>query len=83
MKTKLLFTLLFVLFATICTSAFGGTKLVKISVEPREAAIYVDNVFVGNGFGEFPCPKKKNAVAVIRIECDGYLTINTKFCDAT
>lgn len=79
MKTKLLFTLLFVLFATICTSAFGGTKLVKISVEPREAAIYVDNVFVGNGFGEFPCPKKKNAVAVIRIECDGYLTINTKF----
>ena len=53
--------------------------MVKISVEPREAAIYVDNVFVGNGFGEFPCPKKKNSVAVIRVECDGYVTINTKF----
>ena len=79
MKQKVLLSLLFVLCATICSSAFGRTKMVKISVEPREAAIYVDNVFVGNGFGEFPCPKKKNSVAVIRVECDGYVTINTKF----
>ena len=79
MKQKLLLTMLLVLFTAICASAFGKTKIVKISVEPREAAIYVDNTFMGNGFAEFPCPKKKNSVAVIRIECDGYLTINTKF----
>ncbi len=79
MKQKLLLSLLFVLCTTISTTAFGRSKLVKISVEPREAAIFVDNIFVGNGYGEFPCPKKKNAVAVIRVECDGYLTINTKF----
>ncbi len=79
MKQKLLLTMLLMLFSIVQVSAFGRTKIVKISVEPREAAIYVDNTFVGNGYGEFPCPKKKNAVAVIRVECDGYLTINTKF----
>ena len=67
------------LVSAICITANAGTKIVKISVEPKEAAVYVDNVFVGNGYGEFPCPKKKNSVAVIRVECDGYLTINTKF----
>ena len=79
MKQKVLLSLLFVLCTTLCATALGKAKIVKISVEPREAAIYVDNVFMGNGFGEFPCPKKKNSVAVIRVECDGYLTINTKF----
>ena len=79
MNKKLLLTLLLITCSTICTTALAKTKIVKISVEPREAAIYVDNTFVGNGYGEFPCPKKKNSVAVIRVECDGYLTINTKF----
>lgn len=79
MKQRVLLTMLLVLCSAISAAAFGRTKIVKISVEPREAAIYVDNNFVGNGYGEFPCPKKKNAVAVIRVECDGFLTINTKF----
>lgn len=79
MRQKVLLTLLFVLCATISTTALGRSKIVKLSVEPKEAAIYVDNVFVGNGYGEFPCPKKKNSVAVIRVECDGFITINTKF----
>lgn len=79
MKQKVLLTILLVLCSAFWLPAFGGPKIVKISVEPREANIYVDNTFVGNGYGEFPCPKKKNAVAVIRVECDGYLTINTKF----
>lgn len=74
-----IFSLLLVLCTMMSVTAFGRTKIVKLSVEPREAAIYVDNTFVGNGYGEFPCPKKKNSVAVIRVECDGYLTINTKF----
>ena len=54
-------------------------KIVKVVVEPQEAAIYIDNVYVGAGFGEFPCPKKKNTVVVIRIECDGYKTINSRY----
>ncbi len=79
MKQKLLLTTLLALCTIISASAFGKTKMVKITVEPKEAAIYVDNTFMGNGFAEFPCPKKKNAIAVIRIECEGYTTINTKF----
>jgi hypothetical protein len=79
MKQKLLLLTMLLLLGTASNTAFARTKIVKITVEPPEAAIYVDNTFLGNGFGEFPCPKKKNSVAVIRIECDGYLTINTKF----
>lgn len=54
-------------------------RIIKINCEPAESAIYVDNVFVGNGYAEFTCPKKKNMVAIIKIECDGYRSINTKF----
>ena len=64
MRQKVLLTMLLMLCTAIGTSAFGRTKIVKVSVEPREAAIYVDNTFVGNGYGEFPCPKKKNAVGL-------------------
>ena len=49
MKQKVLLTMLLVLCTAICASAFGKTKIVKVSVEPSEAAIYVDNTFVGNG----------------------------------
>lgn len=79
MKQKLLLLTMLLLLSAVSNAAFARTKVVKISIEPRDAAIYVDNTFMGNGFAEFPCPKKKNAVAVIRVECDGYLTINTKF----
>lgn len=73
--------LLLVAFAIISTQNVDAKKerIIKISAEPAEAAIYVDNVFAGNGYGEFTCPKKKNQVAVIRIECEGYKTINTRF----
>ena len=27
------------------------SKIIKISVEPKEAAIYVDNAFIGYGYG--------------------------------
>lgn len=59
MKQKLLLTTLLALCTIISASAFGKTKMVKITVEPKEAAIYVDNTFMGNGFAEFPCPKRK------------------------
>lgn len=57
---------------------FAGPKMIKISVVPAEAAIYVNNNFVGYGYAEFTKPKKKE-VAVIKIECNEYNTIVTKF----
>lgn len=54
-------------------------KVIKITAQPKEAAIYVDNEFIGNGYGEFTRPKKKNSVAIIRVECNEYTTANSKF----
>lgn len=54
-------------------------KVIKITAEPPEAAIYVDNTLVGYGYGEFPRPKKKDHLAIIRIECNEYTTVNSKF----
>ena len=54
-------------------------KIIKISVQPQEAAIYVDNTLIGYGYGEFSRPKKKNEVAIIRVECNEYTTVHSKF----
>lgn len=54
-------------------------KVIKITVQPQEAAIYVDNNFIGHGYGEFSRPPKKNQVAIIRVECNEYATANSKF----
>lgn len=74
---------LFLLAAIIMVgfSLYAGKKasVIKISVQPQEAAIYVDNSLIGYGYGEFSRPPKKNQVAIIRIECNGYLTANSKF----
>lgn len=59
--------------------AGAKAKVIKISVQPQEAAIYVDNNLVGYGYGEFTRPSKKNQVAIIRIECNEYMTANSKF----
>ncbi len=54
-------------------------KVIKIAVQPKEAAIYVDNNLIGYGYGEFTRPPKKNQVAIIRVECNEYTTANSKF----
>ena len=54
-------------------------KVIKITVQPQEAAIYVDNNLIGYGYGEFTRPPKKNQVAIIRVECNEYITANSKF----
>lgn len=77
MKTKLSICLLLFLFTSINVQA--KAKIIKVTAEPQEAAIYIDNVFAGNGFAEFTCPKKKNTVVMIRIEADGYRTVNSRF----
>ena len=57
------------------------SKTIKIIAQPKEASIYINNQFVGYGFAEFNRPKKEDVVA-IRIECEGYTPIETKFYGA-
>ena len=71
--------LILLLFASVATiSCYAADKIVKISVVPQEAAIYVNNNFAGYGYAEFTRPKR-NEVAIIKLECAEYNTINTKF----
>lgn len=79
MRNRILIIASFVIFSVFFYSIEAKEKLVKLSVEPNEAAIYVDNVLYGYGFAEFPHPKKKNTAVVIRIECEGYKTMNTRY----
>lgn len=77
---KLLFLILMMLsWANV--DLLAKSKTIKIIAQPKEASIYVNNQFVGYGFAEFNRPKKKDVVA-IRIECEGYTTIETKFYGA-
>lgn len=71
----------FLMILMVCVSAFAEkkAKVIKISVEPKEAAIYVDNTLIGYGYGEFTRPPKKNQVAIIRVECNEYTPANSKF----
>lgn len=77
MKRIILISLMSIL--AIACFAEKKAKVIKIIVQPQEAAIYVDNNLIGYGYGEFSRPPKKNQVAIIRIECDEYTTANTKF----
>lgn len=70
--------LLFLLTLTSVCIGNAAEKIVKISVVPQEAAIYVNNNLLGYGYAEFTKPKKKE-VAVIKIECSEYNTVITKF----
>ncbi len=58
--------------------SYAKDKIVKITVVPEEAAIYVNNNLLGYGYAEFTKPKK-NEVAVIKLECAEYNTVITKF----
>ena len=72
---KLLF-----LFALICSVVCHAQQknVIRLSVVPEEAAIYINNNLAGYGYAEFSKPKKKEVV-VIKIECAEYNTIYTKF----
>jgi hypothetical protein len=65
----------------LCITSFADSKskVIKITAQPQEAAIYVDNNLIGYGYGEFTRPAKKDQVAIIRIECNEYTTANSKF----
>lgn len=71
--------LLILLFCFLTIAIADAQKnVVKITAEPKEASIYVNNVMMGYGYAEFTKPKK-NEVTVIRIECEEYKPLVTKF----
>lgn len=76
---KKLLLILIALVSFFPSFADKKAKVIKISVQPQEAAIYVDNNLIGYGYGEFSRPPKKNQVAIIRIECNEYTTAHSKF----
>lgn len=78
MNKKTLLLCMVILFA-LCTTAKKKTDIVKITVEPKEASIFINNTFAGYGYAEFTRPKKKNEVVIIRCECEEYKPILTKF----
>lgn len=55
-----------------------GKNIIRVSVEPKEAAIYINNALSGYGYAEFTRPKKNNVV-IIRCECEEYEPLLTKF----
>ena len=75
MKQLLLFMLLLLSNQLVAGSK---NKMITITVTPKEASIFVNNQFVNYGLAKFQRPKKKEMVA-IRIECEGYNPIETKF----
>lgn len=75
---KQLLFLIVALLGVLSVSA-RKEKVIKIQATPQEAAIYVDNVHMGNGYAEFTRPKKKSQVAIIRVECNEYTTMHSKF----
>ena len=78
MRRLLFLTMLLFVSTAICQAA-KRPKIVKITVEPKEAAIYINNTLAGYGYAEFTRPKKKNEVIIIRCECNEYKSILTKF----
>ena len=76
---KKIFLLSLMILMGLSCFAEKKAKVIKITVQPQEAAIYVDNNLIGYGYGEFSRPPKKNQVAIIRVECDEYTTAHSKF----
>lgn len=77
MKKMILFLLLLVTSLGVVCAA-PKSKTIKVTAQPKEAAIFINNQFMGYGFAEFPRPAKKDMVA-IRIECEGYKTLESRF----
>ena len=70
-------SLLFFMLAIVCIG-YAAQKIIKISVVPQEAAIYVNNNLLGYGYAEFTKPKTKEVV-VIKLECAEYNSVITRF----
>lgn len=53
-------------------------RTIKVSVEPTEAQIFIDELYVGDGIATFDIGKDDGFV-VIKAECPGYKSANSKF----
>lgn len=78
---KQLLLVVTLLLGSLNVANAGKSKTIKVLAQPKEASIFINNQFVSYGFAEFNRPKKKDVVA-IRIECEGYKPIETKFYGA-
>jgi len=67
----------FLLFFLMGLSLTLFAKDVKISVTPSTAKIYVDGNYVGDGIVSVPI-KKKEGFIVVKMEEEGYVTLETK-----
>ena len=76
---RILFLLGMLFVLVTGTEAAKPPKIVKITVEPKESAIYINNTLAGYGYAEFTRPKKKDEVVIVRCECNEYKPILTKF----
>ena len=75
-------------FLLLVISALLGSQMlfaaksntIKITATPQTAAIYVNNQHAGYGFAEIsrPTGKDKRSAIIIRMECEGYKTLETK-----
>ena len=57
--------------------SFASAKEVKISVMPEDTKIYVDGVYVGDGYTTVNVRRRESFI-VLKFEKDGYVTVNTK-----
>ena len=53
-------------------------RSIKVSVEPTEAQIFIDGLYVGDGIASFEMGKDDGFV-VIKAECPGYKPVTSKF----
>lgn len=71
--------LLFLVLTIISGASFVSAKKVKISVTPSEAKIYVDGNYMADGI---LTTQVKKGFIVVKMECPGYITMETKIYDS-
>jgi len=69
--------LLSIIMLLICVDA-SAKRTLKISSTPSDAKISIDGNYVGDGIIEYPITSRDNFI-VIKIEKEGFLTVETKF----
>lgn len=72
--------MLFFLALSICTLSVDAKKkrTIKVAVEPSEAQIFIDNLYVGEGLATFNITKDDGFI-VIKAECPGYKPQTARF----
>lgn len=61
-----------------CVDAKKKSRTIKVSVDPPEAQISVDELYLGDGIASFEIGKDDGFV-VLKAECPGYKTATAKF----